>query len=81
MEFINLNSQKYFTKLISKPEDIAVTIEWKDRTIRAMLTIEVDNNKYNVSFNGKRYWIKKYNWKVASIKSQFKNNFIRENQE
>lgn len=56
-------------KLISKPEDVAATVEWERRTIRAILKIEVDNNKYDVSFNGKRYWIEKYNWKVASIES------------
>lgn len=53
--------------LISKPEEIASTISWKGRTLKANIKIEIDNKVYDVNFSGKRYWVEKFNWKVDSV--------------
>ena len=55
--------------LISKPEEIAATISWDKRIIKAQIKIEIDNKTYEVELNGKRFWIEKYNWKVDNIES------------
>lgn len=53
--------------LVSNPEDIASTISWEGRNIKAIIKIEIDNKTYDINFIGKRYWIEKYNWKVDSV--------------
>lgn len=66
-----LSEQGYDKKakynLVSKPEEIVSTVDWKGRNIKVMLTIEIDNKVYDVHFTGKRYWIEKYDWEVSEV--------------
>jgi hypothetical protein len=55
-------------ELVSKPEDIASTIQWEDRFIEMTIIIEIDNANHTVVYRGKRYWIEKFNWEIASFK-------------
>lgn len=53
--------------IISKPEEIANTVEWKGKNIYAILKIDVEGKIYNVDYIGKKYRIEKYNWKITDI--------------
>lgn len=53
--------------LISKPEELANTVEWEGRDIYASLKIDIDGKIYNVDYSGKRYWIEKYDWNITNI--------------
>jgi hypothetical protein len=54
-------------ELVSKPEDIANTIQWADRIINMTMIVEIDNANHTVVFKGKRYWIEKFNWEIESF--------------
>ncbi|KUO53146.1 MAG: hypothetical protein APF76_03645 [Desulfitibacter sp. BRH_c19] len=55
--------------LMSKPSDIADTVNWNGRDIYATIELEVDGRPFSVSYSGKRYWIEKYAWKIDNIVS------------
>ncbi|SCG82856.1 hypothetical protein DW1_1284 [Proteiniborus sp. DW1] len=46
-------------------EDEQVT--WDGRIIYITLRIKIDDNICIVNYEGKRYWIERYKWKISSI--------------
>ena len=50
--------------ILSAPEEITSSVNWEGRNIYLVMLIEVNGEKKELSVEGKRYWIEKFNWKI-----------------
>lgn len=48
-------------------DELTQNMDWKGRSIFTSATIELDEIKYYIKYEGKRYWFETYSWKIVSI--------------
>lgn len=52
------------------PQELATNMTWEDRLIRTKAVVNIRGREFVVYFEGKRYWIEKYKWKISRIVSE-----------
>jgi len=52
-------------EIIDNYENEDEQVTWDDRKIYIALRIKIDSNIYTVKYEGKRYWIERYKWKIS----------------
>lgn len=51
-------------------QELATNMTWEGRVIRTKAVVNIRGRQFEVYFEGKRYWIEKYKWKITRIVSE-----------